>query len=90
LEEENRLADGLLIAEPPRLRQIVDAVKGTGGDAVGISRAETEAALARLHRAGLLVEPSSAVAQAALERLRAAGQIRASERAVVVLTGRFK
>jgi threonine synthase len=88
--EENRAADGLLIAEPPRLRQMVDAVKGTGGDAAGIGREDTERALAELHRRGLLVEPSSAVAQAALARFRAQGSIRRDERVVVMLSGRFK
>ncbi|MCA1813148.1 MAG: pyridoxal-phosphate dependent enzyme [Halobacteriales archaeon] len=88
--EENRIADGLLIAEPPRLRQMVDAVKGTGGDAAAIDKGHTERALAGLHRQGLLVEPSSAVAHAALERFREEGAIRKDERVVVMLSGRFK
>lgn len=89
-EEENRIADGLLIAEPPRLGQMVEALKATGGDAAGITKAETEAALAKLHRKGLMVEPSSATALAALEKFRAAGSIGPRDDAVVVLTGRFK
>lgn len=88
--EENRLADGLLIAEPPRLRQMVEAVKATGGAAAAITKAQTEAALARLHHRGLLVEPSSATALAALERFRADGAIGPREDVAVVLTGRFK
>lgn len=88
--EENRLADGLLIAEPPRLAQMVEAIKSTGGAAVAITKAETERALAKLHGKGLLVEPSSATALAALERFRADGHIRTQEEAVVILTGRFK
>lgn len=88
--EENRLADGLLIGEPPRLAQMVEAVKATGGAAASIARAETEHALARLHAQGLLVEPSSATALAALERFRASGLVSPREDVVVVLTGRFK
>lgn len=88
--EENRIADGLLIAEPPRLAQMVDAVKATGGSAAAITKEETERALAKLHGKGLLVEPSSATALAALERFRAEGSLGPRDEAVVVLTGRFK
>ncbi|HEV8360083.1 MAG TPA: pyridoxal-phosphate dependent enzyme [Candidatus Thermoplasmatota archaeon] len=89
-EEENRLADGLLIAEPPRLAQMVEAVQATGGDAASVAKADTERAMAALHRRGLLVEPSSATALAALERFRAAGAVGPRDDVAVVLTGRFK
>jgi threonine synthase len=89
-EEENRLADGLLIGEPPRLAQMVEAVKATGGDAAAITKEQTERALARLHARGLLVEPSSATALAALDRFREQGGIGPRDETVVMLSGRFK
>lgn len=84
---ENDLADGIQIRNPARREQILAAVEDSGGDVVAIDEAETEAVYDELHRQGLYVEPTAAVAPAAFDRLRATGDIEADEDVVVALTG---
>jgi threonine synthase len=86
----NRLADGVHIANPPRLEEMKTAIRETGGGAVTADEPETRRALDKLHRRGLLVEPTSALGLAGLERLRQEGLIEKRERALVMLTGRYK
>jgi threonine synthase len=74
------LAEGLLIENPPRLKEIVDVVK-THGDIITVSEEEILNGLRRLVGMGLFVEPTSAVVAAALEKIQHPG------RTVAVLTG---
>jgi threonine synthase len=87
VEGDNRLADGLLVPAPPRLAQIVEAIRSTDGTALGVTEDATREALADLHERGLLVEPSSATTLAAIRRLRERGELAADEQPVAVLTG---
>lgn len=87
---ENRLADGLLIAEPPRLDQMVQAIQATDGTALSVDERSTREAMNRLHRRGVLVEPSSAAALAGAEQARELGALDADEQPVIVLTGAWK
>jgi threonine synthase len=83
----NDAADGVQIARPVRRAEILTAVRETGGDALAVDRDRTEAALDRLCRSGLYVEPTCAVAPAALAPLREAGALGPDEDVVVPLTG---
>ena len=83
----NDRADGIQIRQPARHDQLLAAIDDSAGDAVAIDETETTVQLDRLHRDGLQVEPTCAVAPAALERLREQGEIGADEDVVVVLTG---
>jgi len=85
--DHNAAADGIQIAEPVRLSALRAAVTETGGDAVAITEAAGDAALDRLHAAGLYTEPTCAVAPAALELLRDRGAIDSEEDVVVPLSG---
>jgi Threonine synthase len=58
---DNNAADGIQIAEPARRDQLLAAIERTGGEAVAVGRAATEAAHERLERAGIAVEPTCAV-----------------------------
>ncbi len=84
---ENTLADGLLIPDPPRLDQLVDAVQATDGTAIAIDEPTTRHAMQRLHQRGLLAEPSSAVTLAALQELHGTAWLAEDEQAALVLTG---
>ena len=84
---EKTIAEGTAIKHPMRLRQIVAALRESGGDTVAISEQEIVAALDKLCQAGLFVEPTSSTALAAFERLAASGQINARENTVVMLSG---
>lgn len=87
VEGENRLADGLLVPEPPRLGQVVDALEASGGCAVSVTEDKTRGAMERLHRRGVLVEASSATALAGCDALRERGLLGRGEEPVLVLTG---
>jgi threonine synthase len=62
-------AEGIKIARPPRGRQILAAVRGSGGELVTVTDEELWAALHELSANGIFVEPTSAVAFAALKQL---------------------
>ncbi|MBA3234638.1 MAG: threonine synthase [Chloroflexi bacterium] len=81
------IAEGIMIQEPPRGRQVLEAVRATGGSITAVDDAAIEAARVTLGRAGFSVEPTSATAYAGLRKLRKLGIIRADERVVVALTG---
>jgi threonine synthase len=60
------VAEGIAIAAPARGRQILAAVRATGGTIVTVTDEQVHAAHAALARAGLYVEPTSAVCWAAI------------------------
>lgn len=86
-EVHKTIAEGTAIRKPMRLREIIAAVRESGGGTVAVTEDELVAALRRLARQGLFAEPTSASGAAALDKLAAAGAIKPSETTVVVLTG---
>jgi threonine synthase len=81
------IAEGTAIKHPMRLREIVGALRESGGGTIALTEEEIIAALRRLARQGLFAEPTSASAAAALDRLAADGAIKPNENTVVILTG---
>jgi len=81
------VAEGTAIKHPVRLREVLQAVRASGGQTVAVPEADIVAAVKRLALSGLYAEPTSATAAAALQVLEARGAIQASERTVVLLTG---
>jgi len=81
------VAEGIASSKPTRVREVLQAVRGSAGAIVAVSEEEIAAALAALARQGLYVEPTSAAAGAGLTRLLAAGTIAADQTTVLVLTG---
>ena len=86
-EAKPTIAEGTAIKAPMRLKQMIEALRESGGEAVAVPEDGIVAALRRLAEQGLFVEPTSATAAAALDLLAAAGRIGASERVVVALSG---
>ena len=80
-------AEGIMLARPPRGREILRRAAETNGGIVAVSDEQLWDALAQLARLGVYVEPTSAVAPAGLDVLRASGRIGRNERVVVALTG---
>jgi threonine synthase len=80
-------AEGIKIDRPIRGRELLAAVRQSGGGAGAVSEAEMSAAQERLGHHGIFVEPTGAVAYAAALHLLGAGHLRHDERAVVILTG---
>ncbi len=80
----SRLADALVVREPPRLGEMARAVAESGGGLVIVGDEAIGEALRELLGMGFIVEPSSAAAWAAFRELARRGII---EDAVVFLTG---
>jgi threonine synthase len=81
------IAEGTAIRAPLRLRELIRAVRETGGGTVAIPEDEIVRALEKLARQGLLAEPTSATSAAAIDRLAGSGLIKPTERTVVILSG---
>ncbi len=62
------IADGIAVAAPPRIEEIVDAVTSSHGEFVTVDDAEVSSARRLLAAAGWFVEPTGAVAFAAAHR----------------------
>jgi threonine synthase len=69
------------------VREVLSAVRSTGGSVAAVSEQEIVAALGALARQGLYVEPTSAAAAAGLTQLIESGAVRRNEATVLVLTG---
>jgi threonine synthase len=79
------VAEGICIARPSRGRQVLRAIRETGGAVVTVDDTEVQNARVMLARLGLYVEPTSATAAAALRKLDKT--IAADEITVIPLTG---
>jgi threonine synthase len=86
-EVRKTIAEGTAIKHPMRLREIIGALRESGGGTVALTEEEIVGALRRLARQGLFAEPTSASAAAALAKLSEAGSIKSKETTVVLLTG---
>jgi threonine synthase len=88
IEKGPTIASALAGADPGLLgARALQAVRESGGTAIGVEDEETAEAMTLLAREGLFIEPSGAVAIAGLRRLVASGQASPDERVVCVVTG---
>jgi threonine synthase len=87
VETRPTIADGTAIAKPVRAREVLAALRRSGGATVAVSEAGIEQALFDLARIGLYAEPTSALAAAAFTRLIERGAVHPGETTVAVLTG---
>ncbi len=81
------IADGIAVSKPPRLAQMLAAIRASGGAVDVVSEIAIESARETIAQRGLFVEPTSAVPLAALRRLTERGAIAEGERVLVPLTG---
>jgi len=81
------IAEGTAIAAPVRSREVLAALRRSGGGAVAVSEESIIEASRKLAEGGLYAEPTSAVAAAGLSALLRDGAIGPEETTVVVLTG---
>jgi threonine synthase len=81
------IADGIASATPVRLREVLAAVRETGGATLAVSEDEIVAGLAQLARRGFFVEPTTGAAAAGLTRLLDEGAIEPGQSVAVILTG---
>lgn len=81
------IAEGIASSQPTRVREVLGAVRDSGGTIAAVSEEEIVAALGALARMGLYVEPTSAAAAAGLTQLIRSGAVQRDETTVLVLTG---
>ncbi|VIO67335.1 threonine synthase [Bradyrhizobium ivorense] len=86
-EVHKTIAEGTAIKHPLRLKQMIAALRESGGGTVAIPEDGIVAALKRMAHTGLFVEPTSASAAASLDVLAQRGAIRPAERTVVIISG---
>ena len=79
------VADGIVVALPTRGREILAAIRSTGGSALRVEDGDILRAKDMLTKRGLLVEPTSAVPVAALEQARV--HLNRDAEIVIPLTG---
>ena len=82
---QETLAEGIAIARPVRAKQILRALKDSQGTIVSVSDDEIKAALRKLGKMGLYVEPTGAAAMAAFDQ--AVNFSSKRETIVIALTG---
>lgn len=85
VESKRTIAEGIAITRPVHGRELLRALRDSGGGAIAASEDEIARARNDLARVGLYVEPTSATAIAALCRLRE--RIEPKDTVVVTLTG---
>ncbi|HEY2655963.1 MAG TPA: pyridoxal-phosphate dependent enzyme, partial [Solirubrobacteraceae bacterium] len=81
------IAEGILVARPPRARAVLEAVRASGGAMIAVSEEEVERALTSLWHQGIYAEPTSAAAEAGRIELLRRGLVGRNERIIVGLTG---
>ena len=80
-------AEGASIAQPVRGREVLAAVRRSGGAFGTVTEEQIRRATEELAGKGLYAEPTCAMAPAAVPRFIAEGQIRHGETSVLILTG---
>jgi len=81
------LAEGIHISKPLRWKQLIEAVRVTGGTFLTVSEEEIISSLKETGRRGFFVEPTSATVVAALKNLTRQNLIDPEELTVIPLTG---
>ena len=85
---ESTIAGGIAVANPPRLKQSLAALRDTGGSSVAVEESDIlrwQRLLAE--QEGVFIEPTSAAAFAGMEALLGNGAIRRAESILVAATG---
>lgn len=84
---DSSIAEGILVARPPRARAVLHAIRESGGAMIGVSEHDVERAARSLWRQGIYAEPTSATAEAGRLALLRRGLLGDADRVIVTLTG---
>jgi len=68
IEKKKTIAEGIAIAEPVRGRQILEAIRETGGEVLVVTEKEIKGTLREMGRKGHFIEPTSAATIAGLKK----------------------
>ena len=86
-ESSKTLAGGIAVTNPPRINQVVEAVKNSSGIGVEVSENETISWHGKLARWGFLSEITCAAAMAGTEKLIKLGALNKISNVVIPITG---
>ncbi len=86
-QEQASIAEGILVARPPRARAVLHAIRQSGGALISVGDDQVTMAADRLWRQGIYAEPTSATAEAGRIELLRRGLLGTADRVIVVLTG---
>jgi threonine synthase len=81
------VAEGTAIAAPVRDREVLAAIRASGGDLAAVAEADIAPAAFELARRGLYAEPTSSIVVPAIREFLRRGTLRPGETTVVILTG---
>jgi threonine synthase len=84
---DQSIAEGILVAHPPRARAVLRAIRESGGALIGVSDEDVERATRSLWQRGMYAEPTSAAAEAGRVELVRRGLLDEPDRVIVTLTG---
>lgn len=84
---EPSIAEGILVARPPRARAVLRAIRQSGGALISVGEDQVRQAASTLWRQGIYAEPTSAAAEAGRLELLRRGVLEAGDHVIVVLTG---
>jgi threonine synthase len=87
IKKEKTLAEGIAIAQPLRGRQILDAVRNSGGLVLTVSEKEIERSRREMGAKGFYIEPTSASTVAGIKKYLQESNPSRSERIVAAFTG---
>jgi threonine synthase len=85
IEKKETTAEGIAIANPVRGRQILEAIRETGGEVLAVKEKEIGVAMKEMSRKGHFIEPTSAATIAGLKKYLS--QKKQKEIVVSTLTG---
>jgi threonine synthase len=86
--ETPTIAGGIAVENPPRLKQCLQAIRTTKGQAISVTEQQISVMQGKLAALeGLLVEPTSAAGLAGLPKLLDQGYIKPNDRVLIPLTG---
>jgi threonine synthase len=85
LEFNHTIAEGIGVSEPPRYRQILEAVEQTGGYFISVNEEEILESFTGISRHGYFIEPTTAVVLAAINKV--VESLKELETIVTVFTG---
>ncbi|MEV6601564.1 threonine synthase [Actinoplanes sp. NPDC051346] len=81
------VAEGTAIARPVRDREVLAAIRASGGDMAAVAEQDIGPATFELAGRGLYAEPTSAIVVPAVREFLRRGSLRPDETAVMILTG---
>lgn len=87
IESKSGIAEGISVAHPTRLKEVVAQVRATQGAIISVSDKDIIAALFDIGKRGFYIEPTSATGFAGLNKLIEQGLIEKTDTTAIIISG---